>query len=174
LNRLKYILNSEQHILSLAERQEFQGIVFDKEGIPDDLRGLFWQKCSGILAYKHSYCPHYYDLIGQDQSYFEDYPNPHFAQIDKDLDRTYPLDPFYTTEIKNSMRRIFRAYVWRNPQVGYIQGISFPFFRIRKFLSEEDTFWLMCILVESYLPPDFYVEMYGATTHATILYKIFR
>ena len=31
----------------------------------------------------------------------------------------------------------------------------------------------MCLLVESYLPPDFYVEMYGAKTHATILNKIF-
>ena len=47
-------------------------------------------------------------------------------------------------------------------------------FRVRKVLSEEDTFWLMCLLVESYLPPDFYVEMYGAKTHATILVKIFK
>lgn len=44
---------------------------------------------------------------------------------------------------------------------------------MRKFLSEEDTFWLLCIIVESYLPPDFYVEMYGATTHAKIFEKIF-
>jgi hypothetical protein len=71
------------------------------------------------------------------------------------------------------MRRVFRAYVWRNPIVGYIQGINYPMFRIRKMLSEEDTFWMMCLMVESYLPPDFYVEMYGAKTHATILVKIF-
>lgn len=45
---------------------------------------------------------------------------------------------------------------------------------MRKWLSEEDTFWLMCLVIESYLPPDFYVEMYGATTHAKILLKIFR
>jgi hypothetical protein len=72
------------------------------------------------------------------------------------------------------MRRIFRAYVWRNPVVGYIQGINFPFYRVRKWLSEEDTFWLMCLVIESYLPPDFYVEMYGASTHAAILLKIFK
>jgi hypothetical protein len=96
----------------------------------------------------------------------------HFMQIEKDLSRTYPFDPFYTDEMKQSMRRIFRAYVWRNPTVGYIQGINFPFFRMRKYLSEEDTFWLMCLIVESYLPPDFYVEMYGAKSHALILEKI--
>ena len=71
------------------------------------------------------------------------------------------------------MRRVFRAYVWRNPLVGYIQGINYPFFRIRKFLSEEDTFWLMCVVIESYLPPNFYVEMFGATTSAQILIKVF-
>jgi Rab-GTPase-TBC domain len=71
------------------------------------------------------------------------------------------------------MRRVFRAYVWRNPTVGYIQGIAFPFYRMRKWLSEEDVFWTLCIIVESYLPLDFYVEMYGATIHAKIFQKIF-
>jgi hypothetical protein len=70
------------------------------------------------------------------------------------------------------MRRVFRAYIWRNPVVGYIQGMNYPMFRIRKVLSEEDTFWTLCLLVETYLPPDFFVEMYGATTHATILEKV--
>ena len=46
-------------------------------------------------------------------------------------------------------------------------------FRLRKVLSEEDTFWLFVLIVECYLPPNFYVEMYGAKTHATILVKIF-
>ena len=102
-----------------------------------------------------------------------EYPNPNWAQIDKDMHRTYNSDPFFTKEILDSMRRVFRAYVWRNPLVGYIQGINYPFFRIRKFLSEEDTFWLMCVVIESYLPPNFYVEMFGATTSAQILIKVF-
>ena len=71
------------------------------------------------------------------------------------------------------MRRVFRAYVYRNPTVGYYQGMNFLMFRIRKFLSEEETFWLMCLIIESYLPPDFYVDMYGAKTYATILIRIF-
>jgi hypothetical protein len=64
--------------------------------------------------------------------------------------------------------------VWRNPIVGYIQGMNFLVFRLRKYLDEESAFWLFVLIVESYLPPDFYVEMYGATTHATILEKIFK
>ena len=46
-------------------------------------------------------------------------------------------------------------------------------FRIRKILSEEDTFWTMVQIVETYMPPDYYVEMYGVKTQASILYKIF-
>jgi hypothetical protein len=51
--------------------------------------------------------------------------------------------------------------------------MNYLVFRLRKILSEEDTFWLFAIIVESYLPPDFYVDMYGAKTHATILIRIF-
>ena len=51
--------------------------------------------------------------------------------------------------------------------------MNYLVFRLRKYLSEEDTFWMFALIVESYLPPDFYVEMYGATTHATILVRVF-
>lgn len=30
----------------------------------------------------------------------------------------------------------------------------------------------MCIIIESYLPPDFFHEMYGANSHSIILYKL--
>lgn len=31
---------------------------------------------------------------------------------------------------------------------------------------------MLCLIIESYLPPDFYIDMYGAKTYATILVKI--
>jgi hypothetical protein len=72
------------------------------------------------------------------------------------------------------MRKIFRAYILRNPVVGYTQGMNFVFFRIRKLLSEEDTFWMMCLIIETYLPPDFYIEMIGLKTHSIVLEKLIR
>ena len=51
--------------------------------------------------------------------------------------------------------------------------MNFLIFRIRKWLSEEDTFWMMCLIIEAYLPPDFYIDMYGAKTNATMLQRIF-
>lgn len=114
------MLHSPSHILSAQERTQISELV--AQGIPDELRGLYWQKCAGLDAFKSSYCANYYSTINQAQAtgLWQEYPNPHFGQIDKDLDRTFPLDKFYTDEIKQSMRRVFRAYVWRNPAVGYI------------------------------------------------------
>ena len=126
LNKRKYIekvlfviLNQPGHTLSLEERETVGEIVYD--GIPASMRALFWIKCSGLGAYKSNYCDNYYKrLCAADESgTLAQYPNRHFQQIDKDLDRTAPDDPFMTPEIRQSLRRICRAYVWRNPTVGY-------------------------------------------------------
>ena len=94
-------------------------IVFD--GVPAELRPQFWQMCTGIDSYKSNYILNYYKTLCEaDQLHWETYPNNHFAQVDKDLPRTFSSDPFYTKEVQESMRRIFRAYIWRNPTVGYI------------------------------------------------------
>lgn len=51
--------------------------------------------------------------------------------------------------------------------------MNYIVFRLRKQLSEEDTFWLFCLIVESYLPPDFYINLYGAKSYSSILERIF-
>jgi len=97
-----------------------------------------------------------------------------FEKFRKDISRAFPNDKFYTAEIKESISRIIEAYIWRNPTVGYIQGFNFLVFRLRKILNEEDTFWTLVMIIETYMPPDYYVEMYGVRTQASILQKIFR
>lgn len=52
VKRLQFILTSPSHIFSNLERQEVSAMVFEGEGIPDEMRGMYWQKCSGLLAYK--------------------------------------------------------------------------------------------------------------------------
>lgn len=136
----------------------------------------FWVACAGVQAYKSGYCDNYYDTICMAEEYgmWNEYPNNHFKVIAKDMPRTFMNDPFYTEDIKKSIERVLRAYVWRNPTVGYIQGLNFLVFRLRKYLDEEDTFWVFVLIVETYMTPDYYVDMYGATTQANILTRIFR
>lgn len=54
-------------------------------------------KSAGLHNFKRQYCDCYYELLTTADLLNElEYPNKHFAQIDKDLDRTYPDDPFFT------------------------------------------------------------------------------
>ena len=97
-----------------------------------------------------------------------------FEKYKRDISRAFPHDDYYTDVVKESISRIIEAYIWRNPTVGYIQGFNFLVFRLRKVLNEEDTFWTLVMIIETYMPPDYYVEMYGVRTQASILQKIFR
>ena len=40
--------------------------------------------------------------------------------------------------------------------------------------SEEDTFWTLAMIVEVYLPPDYFVEMKGARRLMLILKRIIK
>lgn len=108
-------------MLSQAEREWCLDLVFE-EGIPNNLRTKFWLKCVGTLSFKIEYCENYYQTLCDlsENPKYKDYPNNHFVQIDKDMGRTFPTEDFVNDEFRASMRRIFRAYVWRNPTVGYI------------------------------------------------------
>ena len=59
------------------------------------------------------------------------------------------------------MERILKAFIKRNPTLGYCQGMNFIVGRLRKFLSEEETFWVFTLIVETYLPYDYFALMIG-------------
>lgn len=89
-------MSNPTHVFSIAEREQLKEYVY--EGIiPREKRATFWVKCSGLTAFKDNYCPHYYQsLVQADAKEWEQYPNKHFLQVDKDLNRTYPDDLFFT------------------------------------------------------------------------------
>ena len=121
--------------------------------------------------YQNRYCREYYSTL-QDaisSGELQKYPNLMFERYKRDISRAFPNDSFYTAEIKESISRILEAYIWRNPTVGYIQGFNFLVFRLRKVLNEEDTFWTLVMIIETYMAPDYYVEMFGVKTQASIL-----
>eukprot|EP00347_Sterkiella_histriomuscorum_P023907 403332973 len=98
------------------------------------------------------------------------YPNPAFYQIELDLDRTFPDDPWISkpSNIKQ-IRNILVAYVKRNPLIGYCQGMNFIVARLLKCLKEEEAFWVFVQLLESILPLDYYTQMMGVQTDLKIL-----
>lgn len=84
-------------------------------------------------------------------------------QIERDLARTFPSEQFFERlETQEALRNILTAYSWRNPNVGYCQGMNCFVGRLFSFgFSEEETFWLLTQVVERYLPLDYYSVMTG-------------
>jgi hypothetical protein len=56
---------------------------------------------------------------------------------------------------------VLYTYVKRNPTVGYCQGMNFIAGRLLQYLNEEETFWALCQIIETMLPPDYYSNMVG-------------
>ena len=53
-------------------------------------------------------------------NYNRSFPNPNDHQIEVDLQRTYPNEPFFEDqEVIDKLRRVAIAYTVRNPEIGY-------------------------------------------------------
>jgi hypothetical protein len=90
------------------------------------------------------------------------YPNPCFYQIELDIKRTFPDSPPEETEdLLDPLKNVLTAYSWRNPTVGYCQGMNFIVGRLLRFMNEEEAFWTLTMLLESILPIDYYSNMIG-------------
>jgi hypothetical protein len=85
--------------------------------------------------------PGYYETITKD---FPSYiPSPFENQIDVDLRRTFPEDPYFK-EDKNiiKLKNVLLAYSRRNLSIGYCQGFNFIVGRLLKIYDNEVGFFL--------------------------------
>ncbi|CAG9318226.1 unnamed protein product [Blepharisma stoltei] len=84
-------------------------------------------------------------------------------QIDRDLHRTFPNENFFDRKTHmTALRNVLVAYSWRNPSVGYCQGLNFIVGRLMTIgFSEEESFWMLSQIVETYLPLDYFSIMTG-------------
>ena len=77
-------------------------------------------------------------------------------EILKDVKRTFPWLETYTLR-ESATRNVLLAYAFRNPAVGYCQSLNYVCGALLMVpLSEEDTFFSLCTLVEDMMPPDYY------------------
>jgi hypothetical protein len=119
-----------------------------RKGIPAELRGQLWSLLSGARE-KQSLSPsnYYFDLLSRancDSS-------PSAAEIEKDLHRTFPDNALYESSAGLSMlRRVLLAFSLHNPTIGYCQSMNFLTALALLFMEEEEAFWLLVIMCESY------------------------
>ena len=121
-------------------------------GIPDSLRSMLWQSCSGSVFKRIVEGDSYQNILKEVQGV----TTQATLDVEKDLQRSFPEHPvFQTQEGLDSLRNVLVAYSFRNPVVGYAQGMNFIASLLLTFMNEEETFFLLCKICED-LVPDFY------------------
>jgi hypothetical protein len=85
--------------------------------------------------------PGYYETISKN---FPSYiPSPFESQIDVDLRRTFPEDPFFKNDDNlGKLKNVLLAYSRRNISIGYCQGFNFIVGRLLKIFDTEVGFYL--------------------------------
>jgi hypothetical protein len=80
--------------------------------------------------------PNYYYNIAY--NFPDNIPKPYENQIEVDLRRTFPDDPFFKEEENiNKLRRVLQSYARRNISIGYCQGFNFIVGRLLKIYDNE-------------------------------------
>ncbi|XP_056120896.1 TBC1 domain family member 2B [Rhinichthys klamathensis goyatoka] len=90
-----------------------------------------------------------------------DKPNPACKQIELDLLRTLPNNKHYASPDSDGiqkLRNVLLAFSWRNPDIGYCQGLNRLAAIALLYLDQEDAFWCLVAIVEVFMPRDYYTK----------------
>ena len=93
-------------------------------------------------------------------------------QIDLDLSRTYPDEPYFSEGGggREALRRVLTAFSNYDPSLGYVQGMNFIAAALLWHAGEVESFWLLVHLMEEYDMRDNYTpELPGLTKHSQIV-----
>lgn len=97
-----------------------------RAGIPHEHRSKVWKWCVDLHTrkFKDSIKPGYFQTLLQKAL---EKQNPASKQIELDLLRTLPNNKHYscpTSEGIQKLRNVLLAFSWRNPDIGYCQGLN--------------------------------------------------
>lgn len=121
---------------------------------------------------RNNYPKYYENLV----NFPKDIPSPFESQIEMDLNRTFPNDPYF--KLKStiiSLKNVLLAYSRRNVTIGYCQGFNFIVGRLLKVLgNEENAFWVFVQMIENILPFCYYSELTGIIADTSILHILLK
>lgn len=77
-----------------------------------------------------------------------------------------------TEKGKGELKNVLCAYSLHNPSVGYCQSMNFIAGMMLLFMSEEDAFWLLCVMLhKKYLPAENYTQSMAGTQADQLVFK---
>ncbi|KAK0397471.1 hypothetical protein QR680_002140 [Steinernema hermaphroditum] len=125
------------------------------EGIPHSMRPFLWPRLIGATKKRQNAVFQYSKAVAQ-----ADTDKPCIGiQIEKDLLRTIPNNICFSNEQSpgiEALRRVLKAVAYLYPDLGYCQGMGVIVASLLLVCSEENTFWIMCALIEDILPSNYY------------------
>lgn len=95
-------------------------------GVPHEHRSQVWRWCVSfhVKKFRDHLAPDYYETL---LNVARDKPNPASKQIELDLLRTLPNNKHYSSPSAGGiqkLRNVLMAFSWRNPDIGYCQGLN--------------------------------------------------
>lgn len=119
----------ENYFASIMNREmacspELKSLI--RAGIPHEHRSTVWKWCVDLHTrkFKDNTEPGYFQTLLQKAL---EKQNPASKQIELDLLRTLPTNKHYscpTSEGIQKLRNVLLAFSWRNPDIGYCQGLN--------------------------------------------------
>ncbi|XP_078490665.1 small G protein signaling modulator 3 homolog [Ciona intestinalis] len=125
------------------------------EGIPHHIRPQVWMRLCGAVEKKHASKVSYDEIIRASECV----NTASCLEIEKDLLRTMPSNACFSSPDSpgiDKLRRILRGLTWFYPDNGYCQGMGMIAGHLLLFMEEEDTFWMLCSIIEDLLPSSYY------------------
>ncbi|KAH7341695.1 rab-GTPase-TBC domain-containing protein [Rhizoctonia solani] len=137
--------------MDATSAKEFAKLV--RGGIPLIYRDKVWSECAGAAEIREPGA--FQDLLKR----HEGEENLALKEIEKDVVRTMPLNVFFGGDGVGvvKLRKVLQAYSWRNPEIGYCQGMNLiASTLLLVFSNEEDAFWVLTCIIEKFLPGEFF------------------
>ncbi|QWU87413.1 hypothetical protein CA3LBN_001678 [Candidozyma haemuli] len=142
--------------LSLIKTPMFYKLV--RVGLPNRLRGEIWELCCGSIYLRLDHTNEYETLLKEN----EGKKSVAIEEIQKDLNRSLPEYAAYQDkEGIDRLRRVLTAYSWKNPDIGYCQAMNIVVAALLIYMSEEQAFWCLNVLIDRVVPGYYSRTMYG-------------
>ncbi|XP_067090606.1 TBC1 domain family member 2B [Osmerus mordax] len=131
-----------------------------RSGVPHVHRSKVWRWCVAfhVKKFRDSLATDYYETLLR---VAREKPNPASKQIELDLLRTLPNNKHYSSPSADGiqkLRNVLMAFSWRNPDIGYCQGLNRLAAIALLYLDQEDAFWCLIAIVEVFMPRDYYTK----------------
>jgi hypothetical protein len=176
------LLANERHGGPPIERGRIKAALTRGGGVPMDMRAEVWLAFSGAQERMAQHPGVYDELCRRVAAHHEvptivdDGSTPDGAsatgapvntterahrvleQVEKDLRRT---EVGSDGDKLSAMRRVLCAFASFNPDVGYVQGMNFIVVALLRVFDEQQTFWMLALIVQDWLPDHFSSAMVG-------------